>query len=154
MSGPHEQARKKLPHAVPSWVSDSSIFFITLCAEPRGRNHLCHSDRSEKLFASVAFNMSRGVWWPHLVLLMPDHLHGLLSFAPEPGMKKALDDWKHYTRRELGVSWQRDFFDHRLRPGESFREKAAYIRANPLRAGLVRRDEDWVYVRSWPERLD
>jgi REP element-mobilizing transposase RayT len=139
---------------MPSWVSDSGIFFITVCAVPRECNHLCHTDCAEKLFESVEFNRGRGVWWPHLVLLMPDHLHGLFSFAPSPGMKKALGDWKHYTSRILNVSWQRDFFDHRLRPGESFREKAAYIRENPVRAGLVNRGEDWAYVRAWPVRLD
>ena len=38
------------------------------------------------------------------------------------------------------------FFEHRLRKEESFREKADYILANPVRAGLVERAEDWPYV--------
>jgi len=46
----------------------------------------------------------------------------------------------------LGIGWQRDFFDHRLRKNEAYLEKAAYIRMNPVRAGLVASAEDWPYV--------
>jgi len=37
----------------------------------------------------------------------------------------------------MGIKWQRDFFEHRLRSDESWREKADYILANPVRKGLV-----------------
>jgi REP element-mobilizing transposase RayT len=46
----------------------------------------------------------------------------------------------------LGIRWQRDFFEHRLRSEESFREKADYVLANPVRAGLVECEEDWLYT--------
>ena len=51
--------------------------------------------------------------------------------------------WKRFTAKETGICWQRDFFDHRLRDDESFDEKAAYIRNNPVRAGLVSDTRDW-----------
>jgi putative transposase len=54
--------------------------------------------------------------------------------------------WKEWTAKALGVRWQRDFFEHRLREDESFREKSDYILANPVRAGLVEKPEDWPYV--------
>ena len=41
--------------------------------------------------------------------------------------------------------WQRDYWDRQLRSGESYSEKWAYVRANPVRAGLVARPEDWPY---------
>ena len=41
--------------------------------------------------------------------------------------------------------WQRDFWDRQLRSGESYGEKWAYVSANPVRAGLVERVEDWSY---------
>ena len=41
--------------------------------------------------------------------------------------------------------WQRDFWDRQLRSGESCGEKWAYVRANPVRAGLVERPEDWPF---------
>ena len=48
--------------------------------------------------------------------------------------------------KTIGISWQRDFFEHRLRKDESFRQKADYILLNPVRAGLTRNPNDWPYV--------
>jgi REP element-mobilizing transposase RayT len=42
--------------------------------------------------------------------------------------------------------WQKGFFDHVLRSGESYSAKWAYVRENPVRAKLVRRWEDWPYL--------
>ena len=140
--------RKTLPHETPLWVSDDAIFFITLCTKKRGDNQLCNKTVADHLFASIEFYRSRHIWWPHLVLLMPDHIHGLFSFNPLPGMTKSFADWKHYIHRRHGIDWQRDFFDHRLRRGESYDEKVAYIRMNPVRAGLVDQAKDWPYVRE------
>jgi putative transposase len=78
---------------------------------------------------------------------MPDHAHLLLSF-PEGGkrIQTVVSKWKGWTTKTIGIRWQRDFFEHRLRREESFREKADYILDNPLRAGLISRAEDWPYV--------
>lgn len=42
--------------------------------------------------------------------------------------------------------WQKGFFDHVLRSGESYREKWDYVRENPVRAKLVDRAESWRYL--------
>ena len=60
-------------------------------------------------------------------------------------MKQIMSDWKRFLATKLNIEWQRDFFDHRLRKAESYREKADYIRANPVRAGLVKAPQDWPY---------
>jgi hypothetical protein len=54
--------------------------------------------------------------------------------------------WKEWTAKDLGVAWQRDFFEHRLRRDESRREKADYILRNPGRKNLVSRPEEWPFV--------
>jgi len=66
-------------------------------------------------------------------------------------MSDVITNWKKYTARVFGISWQRDFFDHRLRREESLRDKSDYILQNPVRAGLVKRAGDWPYV-WWPEK--
>jgi hypothetical protein len=50
---------------------------------------------------------------------------------------------KEWTAKDIGIQWQDDFFEHRLRWAESRREKADYILANPVRAELVSSPEDW-----------
>ncbi|MDZ8117194.1 REP-associated tyrosine transposase [Pontiella agarivorans] len=144
--------RKGLPHGIPYWVDSGSEYFITICAKPRGVNQLCQESRFECLRDSLQFRQDRGDLWVHLCLLMPDHLHAIMSFNRDVGMQKSITDWKRYTCTQSGIQWQRDFFDHRLRADESYIEKAHYIRMNPVRAGLCEQPEDWLYVwenRSW-----
>jgi len=61
-------------------------------------------------------------------------------------MKKVIGNWKEITAKRGRISWQRDFFDHRLRAEESNEEKALYIRMNPVRKGLVATPSAWTWV--------
>jgi hypothetical protein len=54
--------------------------------------------------------------------------------------------WKGYLARCHGIGWQRCFFDHRIRNKDQWDEKAAYIRQNPIRAGLVTEIKNWPYI--------
>ncbi|HEY8240862.1 MAG TPA: hypothetical protein VIH35_05410 [Kiritimatiellia bacterium] len=94
----------------------------------------------------MKFNQARHVWWPHLVLLMPDHLHALFSFGYAVDPKQAVTDWKHFVSRHFPVTRQRDFFEHRLRGDASFDDKSQYIEQNPVRKGMVSTAEEWPYV--------
>jgi hypothetical protein len=77
---------------------------------------------------------------------MPDHLHMLASFPSEKAMTTTIGQWKEFTAKRLGVEWQRDYFDHRLRREEGLREKGDYILHNPVRRGLVAAAEEWPYL--------
>ncbi len=138
--------RKILTHTPPAWVQSGAVFFLTLCAVPRGKNHLCREDIASILFEAVSFRQKRLDWYAHLFLFMPDHAHALVSFPLDLEQKKVIANFKEMTAKRTGVAWQRDYFDHRLRRDESFDEKAHYIRMNPVRAGLVHKPEDWPYV--------
>lgn len=142
--------RKKLPHGIPSWVEGGAEYFITINTQPKGENQLCGPEIGQQLHDAFVFYQNRGDLWVNLLLLMPDHLHAIISFNREVGMKKSVADLKRYTARGLGIMWQRDFFDHRLRKDESYIEKAHYIRMNPVRKGFCEHPEDWKYV--WENR--
>jgi putative transposase len=142
--------RKWLGHAVPSWV-DHGVFFITINCDKRGGSPLL----AESIIACIrdaAMHYHGSHWFVHLWLVMPDHVHALLSFPRNEGMVKAIGDWKRYTSRITGVKWQKGFFDHRLRHDESFEEKAHYIRMNPVREKLVEIPEAWPHVWSFDGR--
>ncbi len=139
--------RKKLPHDIPLWVRpEDATYFLTVCCDVRGTNQLCLPPIASVIFESVEFRQARGDWWVHLLLLMPDHLHALVVFPPDKEMKQVVAQWKEILAKRIGIQWQRDFFDHRLRKEESLREKADYILENPIRKGLVTRTEDWTFV--------
>jgi REP element-mobilizing transposase RayT len=138
--------RTKLPHVPPDWVQRSSLFFVTICCVPRGRNQLCHDPIAGLIFESVEFRQSRLDWHASLLVLMPDHLHVLVAFPHDREMRKTITDWKSLLARKGGIAWQRDFFDHRIRDHENWEQKADYIRQNPVRGGLIQRTEDWKYA--------
>lgn len=104
------------------------------------------------MFETVEFRATRDDWWVHLLVLMPDHLHALISFPQNREMRKVVSNWKEIAAKKTGVRWQRDFFDHRLRSDESYAEKAHYIRMNPVRKNLVATPSDWPFV--WEPRSD
>jgi REP element-mobilizing transposase RayT len=164
--------RKSLPHDVPLWVDpQQEIYFITINCRERfdyggdaalgrldsaarcpylelgNRNQLALPDISVRLFETVRHRQEKFLWWPHIFLLMPDHLHALIFFPPSgKPIQSVISKWKEWTAKEIGIGWQRDFFEHRLRHDESRRQKADYILENPVRKKLVARPEDWPFV--------
>ncbi|MDA1069560.1 MAG: transposase, partial [Verrucomicrobia bacterium] len=84
-----------------------------------------------------------------LLVLMPDHLHALVSFPQDTEMKKFISSWKGYLAKHCGIKWQRDFFDHRIRNWESLDGKADYIRQNPVRKGLCKSAEEWQWMLDY-----
>lgn len=145
--------RKRLPHTVPQRVTEGSFFFITINCHPRGRNHLCRAGRGDDVLSAAGHYHEQLRWHCRLLVLMPDHLHGIIAFPPEPGLKTTVTNWKKYLARNEGVDWQRDFFDHRLRDHHELEEKTDYIRMNPVRWGLCQRAEDWPWVYQQKDRL-
>jgi REP element-mobilizing transposase RayT len=138
--------RKKLPHAIPQWVAEGSWFFITIKCLPQGKNQLCQPGVGDAVLAAMKHNHEKLVWHCRLCLLMPDHLHAIIAFLREPGMKTVITNWKKFVAIKHGVEWQRDFFDHRLRDQNELQEKTSYILMNPVRKGLCERAEDWIWI--------
>ena len=141
---------KVLGHLVPPWVENGATFFITICLQPRGENQLCHDDVAAVLFETTAYREQQHQWHCRLMLLMPDHLHALIAFPADTDMRATLTAFKRYvsSRAPRPITWQRDFFDHRIRDHENLDQKYDYIRQNPVRAGLIQQAEDWPYF--WP----
>ena len=147
---PELPKRTQLPHHVPDWVESGAVFFITICAAQRHVSSLTTSHVGPVLLQSVAHYHRHQIWWVHLVLLMPDHLHALLSIPPDRRLDRTVRAWKSYQTQRIGIAWQSGFFDHRIRDLSSLDEKASYIRMNPVRAGLVPRPEDWPWTWEPP----
>jgi REP element-mobilizing transposase RayT len=140
------RVRKHLDHQPPHWVQEAAVYFITVCAEPRQINHFCHPLVGAEVIQSIRQYHDKGRWFCHLVVLMPDHIHLLLSFPDVPSYSRQIGEWKKWLVKRHAISWQENFFDHRLRVNENFKQKAEYILQNPVRAGLVQKMTDWPYV--------
>ncbi len=98
------------------------------------------------LLESARVYHEKNRWYARLFLAMPDHVHALLAFPPQENLSEVIRNWKSFTARKLGIEWQRNFFDHRLRSDEQWELKAEYIRQNPVRKGLISSAAQWPYL--------
>src|SRR5207253_5932306 len=97
---------------------------------------ITHQAVGYPLLASALHHHPTLRWACRLILLMPDHLHALLQFPAPSDMSCVIGDWKRFTARKPGISWQTNYFDHRIRDRHGLQEKYIYIRRNPVAKGL------------------
>ena len=85
---------------------------------------------------------------PHLVCLMPDHLHMIVEVR-SIGLIELMRRLKSYStaiwraRTGQSVLWQQSFYDHGLREQRDFEAAVTYILSNPVQSGLVERWEQY-----------
>jgi REP element-mobilizing transposase RayT len=126
------------------------VYFITICVADRMRvlNDL-------RIFAAVnGFCASNPTWQTLAAVIMPDHLHALVSpFDRETAIIQFSAGLKRFVRRSVAANWQWQdgVFDRLLRREESAESKWLYMRENPVRAGLVSRWQDWPYYIGFKE---
>ena len=81
----------------------------------------------------------------HAWVVMPNHVHLVVTLNPDYTMEKALHSWKSYSSHELKRQfsdaptpfWQRDYFDRLIRDPKHFANCIRYIRKNPTKAKLL-----------------
>ena len=141
---------RRLHHEVPSWVEDGALFHIRIALERRVKQRpLTDPSLGYEILVSANLYQQKERWHITLFVLIPDHLHALLSFPRDESMSGVIGDWKRFQARNNGVLWQEGYFDHRLRDderGEQLQMKVNYIRQNPIAAGLCARLEDWPWI--------
>ena len=103
-------------------------------------------------------------WLVSRYIVMPDHVHFLCvpGRIPVPDFHRWMKYWKAMVALSFPLLharplWQRQCWDTQLRDGEHFSAKWEYLRANPVRKGLVARADDWPYQgtlcpMAWLER--
>ena len=93
-------------------------------------------------------------WLVGRYVILPDHLH--LFCSPVAGCdippERWVAFWKNAVARRWKAAqkspetlWQKEFWDRRLRGGESYNQKWDYVRNNPVRHGHCQKTEDWPY---------
>ncbi|MDF9826630.1 putative transposase [Ereboglobus sp. PH5-5] len=117
-------------------------YFVTFATEGRRpwlNDALCRAHMIEVL--KSGHNARR--WMLLAVTCMPDHVHVLFELGVDVGVYanvgRCVARWKNLSRANAtrGDGWQRDFWEHRLRPDEMNEDYARYIYMNPYRAGLI-----------------
>jgi len=132
-------------------LSSSRTFFVT-AKTSMGRG-LLQSERNATLFIDVLRSyVAAGKFRVHDFVVMPDHVHLLITVSGDISIEKAMQfikgGFSYRLKRELGYAgevWQHGFSEVRVNDGESFRRHREYIAANPVKRGLVDSPEDFPY---------
>jgi REP element-mobilizing transposase RayT len=143
-----------MPHRLEWLFTENPIYFLTACTYDRRRI----LDRPAVHETLIHFGLRaprHGVWVGRYVI-MPDHIHLFAGFGPESiSLSARMKSLKNRISKTLknatfvAPHWQKGFFDHVIRSGESYEQKWLYVRNNRLRAGLVQSAEDWPYAANY-----
>jgi len=114
---------------------------------------LLQSERNAELLIDVLRSLvAERKFKLHDFVVMPDHLHLLLTVEDEMTVEKAMQlvkgRFSFRLGRELGFKgevWQRGFSEVQSLGDKSFAEFRTYIANNPVKAGLVDAPEEYPY---------
>jgi REP element-mobilizing transposase RayT len=141
-----------------------------------GVDHLRNSQVAQAVVEAIEHREADGTWTLFSYVLMPNHVHMFLRVGStrcvEPGcnegplhlpadpleppvsLEEVVHSFKDWTARQAnrllrlrGQFWQRECFDHWSRSAAEDERIARYIRANPVKAGIVIDWRDWPWVR-------
>jgi putative transposase len=126
--------------------------FFTTTKTSMGRR-LLQSERNAELLIEVLRSLvAEHAFKLHDFVVMPDHLHLLLTVADEMTVEKAMQLVKGRFSFRLGREFgfkgdvrQRGFSEVQVLGEKSFGEHRAYIANNPVKAGLVDAPEKYPY---------
>jgi putative transposase len=123
-------------------MDDSRTFFITTVTWQRLPIFRVEA-RARLLIDVLVGYRDQGKYLLHEFVIMPDHIHLLLTPAAEISLERAVQFVKGgYSYRLRKVEkiqvWQESFANHRIRDFEDYQRHCEYIRMNPVRARLVR----------------
>jgi putative transposase len=131
---------------VPPWVAQGARHFITINALHRDVAPFAPPAVASALLQNLLVYDDQGKWHLWLAVVMPDHLHFIATFNLDIRLVASVATWKGYQARALKVEFQKNFFEHRLRNDDEYIEKAAYVRENPVRKGLVADATQWPFL--------
>lgn len=91
-------------------------------------------------------------YWLLAWVIMPNHVHLLLTPCITWSLSRIMKDLKSFTSREAnkilnrrGRFWMEDYFDRYVRDAKHFASAIAYIENNPVKARLCAKPEDWPF---------
>jgi len=132
---------------MPLASQDVRTFFVTTVAANRRR--LFQVEATASLFLGVlADNRTKGRFALHAFVLMPDHIHLILTPSPNVSLEKAMQfikgGFSFRLESKLDV-WEKGFKEHRIRDREDYRNHLNYVEQNPVRKGIVFETQQYPY---------
>jgi putative transposase len=128
-------------------MDSDRVFFITTVTAQR-RPIFRQETTARLLIETLAHYRDAGKFLLHEFVIMPDHVHALLTPSPEIALERAMQFIKggfSYGLKSRPPVWQASFTNHRIHDFADYEHHREYVRMNPVRARLAARAEDYPY---------
>jgi len=139
----------------------TKTYFITASAYMH-QNLFQRTETADLLVTTLFGYRDRGEFLLHEFVVMPNHIHLLISVDDDHAVGRAMQMVKGGFSHAVGKAglklkaiWQPSYYEHRVRDEEEYARMQNYIHQNPVRRGLAERVIDYPYSSastSW--RLD
>ena len=128
-------------------MDPNRVFFVTTITA--GRLPIFRGETTARLLMDTLVHYrEQGKFLLHEFVIMPDHIHALLTPSPDISLERAMQFIKggfSYRLKFRGPVWQQSFTNHRVRDSRDYENHRGYIRMNPVRARLAERPEEYPY---------
>lgn len=133
---------------IPQRTHNFGTYFITTPSFEH-RSIFQNTRLAEQLIDMLVHYRAERKYLLHEFVIMPDHLHVILTpidIALERAVQFIKGGFSHSAKLQgfgnLEI-WQKGFTDHRIRDADDYEVHVAYIRMNPVKAGLCDTPEQW-----------
>jgi putative transposase len=132
-------------------VRQPGVYFITTDTWQR-RQIFLKADPARIFLEQILECRERGFYRPHEFVIMPEHLHMLVTPGGETSLEKAVMMIKggssYKIKKQLLYSspiWMEGFHDRWIRDAHEYRMRKQYIELNPVKGHLVANPADYVF---------
>jgi putative transposase len=130
-------------------VRQAGVYFATTDTWER-RSLFVNTVLAGIVIKQIVACRERGFFKLHAFVLMPDHLHVLITPSDETTIEKVMQMIKGGSAHQMGIErpqqfpiWHRGFHDRWIRDAEQFWNAKSYIEQNPVKARLAEKPENY-----------
>lgn len=140
-SVPDDKLRHKQLHRLIAQYEDAGHGEAVLA------HHACASLAQNELIRNHAVSYKLIEW-----VIMPNHVHAMIRLFENISLTTVIQRWKGASANAInhllgraGSLWAPDYHDRYIRDSDHYHDCRAYIRNNPVNAGLCSKPEGWPF---------
>jgi putative transposase len=130
-------------------VRQAGVYFVTSDTWER-RAIFSKPEAARIVLGQLLSCRERGFYKLHAFVIMPDHLHVLLTPSQSTTIEKAMQMIKGGSAHQIGLEnphrfpiWHAGFHDRWMRNASEYRESKRYIEQNPVVAKLAEKPDEY-----------
>ena len=137
-----------MPWGLRRYQQSGDLHFVTFTCYRR--EALLTSAEAKRLVERALEQARRQyVFWVSGYVIMPEHVHLLISEPERAALSTALQALKQSVARRLIGNrehfWQARYYDFNVYSKKKRLEKLSYMHWNPVKRGLVKEPQDWAW---------